>query len=47
MRRPLKFAMPGLVPGIHIFLTLLQQDVDGRVKPAMTKKVSQICANCM
>jgi hypothetical protein len=25
--------MPGLVPGIHVFLTLLQQDMDGRVKP--------------
>jgi hypothetical protein len=23
--------MPGLVPGIHVFLTLLQQDMDGRV----------------
>jgi hypothetical protein len=33
MRRPLKFVMPGLDPGIHVFLTLLQQDVDGRVKP--------------
>jgi hypothetical protein len=22
--------MPGLAPGIHVFLTLLQQDVDGR-----------------
>jgi hypothetical protein len=25
--------MPGLVPGIHVLLTLLQQDMDGRVKP--------------
>jgi hypothetical protein len=25
--------MPGLVPGIHVLLSLLQQDVDGRVKP--------------
>jgi hypothetical protein len=24
--------MPGLVPGIHVFLSLAQ-DVDGRVKP--------------
>jgi hypothetical protein len=24
--------MPGLVPGIHVFL-LLHEDVDGRVKP--------------
>jgi hypothetical protein len=26
--------MPGLVPGIHVFLSLLgNKDVDGRVKP--------------
>ncbi|MET3839405.1 hypothetical protein ABIE49_001483 [Bradyrhizobium sp. OAE829] len=25
--------MPGLVPGIHVFLTDSKQDVDGRVKP--------------
>jgi hypothetical protein len=25
--------MPGLVPGIHVFLSLSKQDVDGRVKP--------------
>jgi hypothetical protein len=25
--------MPGLVPGIHVFLALCKQDVDGRVKP--------------
>jgi hypothetical protein len=30
--------MPGLVPGIHVFLTLLQQDVDGRVKPGHDEK---------
>jgi hypothetical protein len=24
--------MPGLMPGIHVFLILLQQDVDGRAK---------------
>jgi hypothetical protein len=29
-----KFVMPGLVPGIHVFL--MNQDVDGRDKPAMT-----------
>jgi len=25
--------MPGLVPGIHVFLWLRKQDVDGRDKP--------------
>jgi hypothetical protein len=25
--------MPGLVPGIHVFLCSHQEDVDGRVKP--------------
>jgi hypothetical protein len=25
-------------PGIHVFLTLLQQDVDGRVKPGHGEK---------
>ena len=25
--------MPGLVPGIHVFATLKQEDVDGRDKP--------------
>jgi hypothetical protein len=25
--------MPGLVPGIHVFLLLEKQDVDGRDKP--------------
>jgi hypothetical protein len=25
--------MPGLVPGIHVLLSLMQQDVDGRDKP--------------
>jgi hypothetical protein len=26
--------MPGLVPGIHVFLNIVgEQDVDGRVKP--------------
>jgi hypothetical protein len=25
--------MPGLVPGIHVFLPYRKQDVDGRVKP--------------
>jgi hypothetical protein len=25
--------MPGLVPGIHVLLPLLPQDVDGRDKP--------------
>jgi hypothetical protein len=30
--------MRGLDPGIHVFLTLLQQDVDGRVKPGHDEK---------
>ena len=25
--------MPGLVPGIHVFLAWANQNVDGRVKP--------------
>jgi hypothetical protein len=25
--------MPGLVPGIHVFLRHTKEDVDGRVKP--------------
>ncbi len=25
--------MPGLVPGIHVFLTEAKQDVDGRDEP--------------
>jgi hypothetical protein len=28
--------MPGLGPGIHVFVA--QEDVDGRDKPAMTQK---------
>jgi hypothetical protein len=27
--------MPGLVPGIHVFLLSLQQDVDGRVQTSV------------
>jgi hypothetical protein len=29
--------MPGLVPGIHVLLTLCRKAVDGRDKPVMTK----------
>jgi hypothetical protein len=25
--------MPGLVPGIHVFLSIVAKDVDGRDKP--------------
>jgi hypothetical protein len=25
--------MPGLVPGIHVFTVLMEEDVDGRDKP--------------
>jgi hypothetical protein len=28
-----KLVMPGLVPGIHVFLSIAKKDVDGRVKP--------------
>jgi hypothetical protein len=28
-----KFVMPGLVPGIHVFTLLMQENVDGRDKP--------------
>jgi len=28
--------MPGLVPGIHVFLVRRFQNVDGRTSPAMT-----------
>src|SRR5262245_3070883 len=43
------FVMPGLVPGIHVFLTGNEQDVDGRDKrPAMTqkRKAGMRCPNC-
>ena len=34
MIRPnLSAVMPGLVPGIHVFLRFSKQDVDGRDKP--------------
>jgi hypothetical protein len=32
-RRLSKLVMPGLVPGIHVFLSIAKRDVDGRVKP--------------
>jgi hypothetical protein len=40
--------MPGLVPSIHVFPSLLQQDVDGRVKPGhderkLVKQTSFAC----
>ncbi len=30
--------MPGLVPGIHVFLAMVKQDVDGRDKPGHDMK---------
>src|SRR5581483_2754907 len=30
---PLFFVMPGLEPGIHVFLSTMRQDMDGRDKP--------------
>jgi hypothetical protein len=35
--------MPGLVPGIHVFLRF-EQDVDGRDKPAMTGNLARLLA---
>jgi hypothetical protein len=32
--------MPGLVPGIHVFLYRFKQDVDGRVKPGHERMTS-------
>jgi hypothetical protein len=32
--------MPGLVPGIHVFLSIPKKDVDGRVKPGHDEEVS-------
>jgi hypothetical protein len=29
--------MPGFMPGIHAFLGVAREDVDGRDKPAMTR----------
>jgi hypothetical protein len=29
----LSLVMPGLVPGIHVLLSLSKEDVDGRAKP--------------
>jgi len=34
--------MPGLVPGIHVFLSSSEEDVDGRVKPGHDEDSSQI-----
>jgi hypothetical protein len=33
--------MPGLVPGIHVFLRLNKQDVDGRDKPGHDGRVKR------
>jgi len=32
-RKIIDVVMPGLVPGIHVFLSTVGQDVDGRDKP--------------
>ena len=37
--------MPGLVPGIHVLLSLSKKDVDGRVKPGHDDVGSQF-AGC-
>jgi hypothetical protein len=31
--RVLSFVMPGLDPGIHVFLSVVPKNADGRVKP--------------
>jgi hypothetical protein len=42
MHRATHAVMPGLVPGIHVLLSLLRnEDVDGRVKPAITSAGSR------
>jgi hypothetical protein len=34
-----KFVMPGLVPGIHVFVAVSKKDVDGRDKPGHDGKM--------
>jgi hypothetical protein len=34
----LEIVMPGLVPGIHVFVPTCKKDVDGRVKPGHDEK---------
>ncbi len=34
--------MPGLVPGIHVLLTELTKDVDGRVKPGHDERNASV-----
>jgi len=34
-----KLVMPGLGPGIHVFLPISKNDVDGRVKPGHDEKM--------
>jgi hypothetical protein len=41
MRAIIPFVMPGLVPGIHVFL--IMQDVDGRDKSAFTRVFDALC----
>jgi hypothetical protein len=38
LKQDIKLVMPGLVPGIHDFARRGKEDVDGRVKPAMTNR---------
>jgi hypothetical protein len=33
-----KLVMPGLEPGIHVFVSVMQEDVDGRDKPGHDEK---------
>jgi hypothetical protein len=37
--------MPGLVPGIHVFLIFCTKDVDGRDKPGHDEHKEKGCAN--
>ena len=34
--------MPGLVPGIHVFGAVREEDVDGRVKPGHDERGNRV-----
>jgi hypothetical protein len=36
---PFPFVMPGLVPGVHVFLLSCAKDVDGRDKPGHDERL--------
>jgi hypothetical protein len=37
-----ELVMPGLAPGIHVFLHSSQEDVDGRDKPGHDEKANHV-----